>query len=172
MTNVTTLSFCPALNLGLHATKLMSRCTNRVRARRASLLCPIRWLKEPCDSQQCNEDQNTHRKVIDNVRKTRGHLLRSKAVGEDQAQRPLSVRCLWRGLKRKLRVSWHAPFLVVWRLPKQRKDIRDRRHVLELLHGVDGCVRDGGDLRAISGSAQFPRPLRDADDYATTTPKR
>src|SRR5215471_21025285 len=99
---------------------------------RASLLCPIRWRKEPCDSQQRNEDQNAHRNVIDHVRKTRGHLLRSKAVGEDQAQRPLSARRLWRDLKRKLRVSWRAPFLIVWRLPKQRKDFRDRHHVLEL----------------------------------------
>jgi hypothetical protein len=47
-----------------------------------SLLCPIRWRKEPCDSQQHNEDQNAYRKVIDHVRKTRGHVLRSKAVGE------------------------------------------------------------------------------------------
>ena len=75
---------------------------------------------------------DANRKVIDHVRKTRGHLLRSKAVGEDQAQRPLSARCLWRDLKRKLRVSWRAPFLIVWRLPKQRKDFRDRHHVLEL----------------------------------------
>jgi len=28
-----------------------SACAKRVRARRASLLCPIRWRKEPCDSQ-------------------------------------------------------------------------------------------------------------------------
>src|SRR6516165_6071338 len=105
---------------------------------RASLLCPIRWRKEPCDSQQRNEDQNANRKVIDHVRKTRGHLLRSKAVVEDQAQRPLSARCLWRDLKRKLRVSWRAPFLIVWRLPKQRKDFRDRHHVLELFPEKEG----------------------------------
>ena len=41
----------------------------------------MRWLVKQFG--QRNEDQNAHRKVIDHVRKTRGHLLRSKAAGED-----------------------------------------------------------------------------------------
>ena len=48
-------------------------------------------------------------------------------------QRLLSVPCLRRGPKPELRVSWKRPFLVMCRLPKRRKDIRDRHHVLVLL---------------------------------------
>jgi hypothetical protein len=32
-----------------------------------------------------------------------------------------------------------APFLLVWRLPKQRKDFRDGHHVLELFGAINGC---------------------------------
>src|SRR6516162_7364050 len=42
-------------------------CAKRVRAGAASLLCPIRWRKEPCDGQHRNEDQDANRKVIDHV---------------------------------------------------------------------------------------------------------
>src|SRR6516164_5767618 len=90
----------------------------------------FRWRKEPCDGQQRNEDQNAHRKVIDHVRKTRGHLLTSKPVGEDQMQRPLSVPCQWRGPRQELRGSWKCPFLVMCKLPEQGKELRHRHHVL------------------------------------------
>jgi len=39
----------------------------------------MRWLVKQFG--QRNEDQNAHRKVIDHVRKTRGHLLQVKSSG-------------------------------------------------------------------------------------------
>ena len=132
---------------------------------RASLLCPIRWRKEPCDSQQRNEDQNAHRKVIDHVRKTRGHLLTSKPVGEDQTQRPLSVPCLRRGPEPELRISWKRPFLIVWRLPKQGKEIRDRHHVLVFFGSGMRQASEGKRTPCKERGPPFSGPkLRNSDD--------
>ena len=101
---------------------------------RASLLCPIRWRKEPCDSQQRNEDQSGHRKVIDHVRKTRGHLLHVKSSGRRlNAKAVVSTMPVAKASPTIAAIFFMAVSLfVVLRLSRQRKDFRDGHHVLEL----------------------------------------
>jgi hypothetical protein len=107
-------------------------------------LCPIRRRKEPCDSQQRNEDQSAHRKVIDHVRKTRGHASGQKQW--EKTKRKGCCQCHACGEAQSQNYGYHgsAPLLVVLELPEQRKEIRDRHHVLELSEKDKGHQKSGG----------------------------
>ena len=103
---------------------------------RASLLCPIRWRKEPYDGQQRNEDQNAHREVIDYVRKT--------SCPSASGQKPSGMRpnpkaavsatpVVMTKARAQIIFFMAVPlFLVVLGLPEKCKEISDRHHVLEL----------------------------------------
>jgi len=81
--------------------------------------------QEPCDSQQGNEDQDANRKLV---------AIWSHQNQREKTKRKGCCQCHACGEAQGQNYGYHgsAPFLVVSILPKQRKDIRDGHHVLEL----------------------------------------